>query len=204
MHSGDWAGYPQEISSDSEGAFLSQQFQRMVQRTGVGTHRPKFRTREGINATAQLDSAIGKYKNTMRRLRGADRDWYMYVGSTALAYNERRHLGLHMSTPDQVADAGLDDEGAAVGALQQQEKEADNLQKSQAWADKKKAQVEESMHFRKPNQGLWTESVEARARVSQTTKEKARSEEHTSELQSLVNAVCRLGLGKKEWVDRRP
>lgn len=61
--------------------------------------RLKPRTREGLNATSQLDSAMGKFKNNMRLIRGNDRRWWGHDRDATDAFNQQRHSGLSHSMP---------------------------------------------------------------------------------------------------------
>ena len=114
-----------EINADSEGGFRSAGFQKMLGERNT-ILRFKQRTREGLSGTAQLDSAIGTWKNTLKKLRGGSSKWWKYADLATDRKNKLSHSGLDGNTPDQAM--GGDTSG--VMEFRRQEKAADTLEET--------------------------------------------------------------------------
>ena len=109
---------PQEIHGDLEAAFRSKYFQDLLQSKEI-IWRPKTGTkRENLGNTAQLDSAIGRWRRALRTQRIGDAKWFEYIDVATEAVNQKSSRSLRGATP---ADA-FDDEEAPLLAFQQSEK----------------------------------------------------------------------------------
>ena len=141
-----------EINADNEGAFRGEAFNKML--SGRNTIiRFKQRTREGMSGTAQLDSAIGKWKNTLRKLReddedGDGEDFWRSANLATQQYNKLAHSGLDGNTPEQA----MTGDKSGVMQFRRQEAAADTLEESQEVADKAKERLLKQGAFRRPLQ----------------------------------------------------